>query len=93
MSPFTKIKNIVKQLLLNKYLGGLTKVWPAVFCAVTTRGALIVVTLLLGAAKFATTAGPLGTWYEVPAGLVAATMGVVERVSWADLCKDKLPEA
>lgn len=49
-------------------------------CAVTTIGALTDATLLLGAAKLATTAGPLGTWYVVPPGTLWATTGVVLKV-------------
>lgn len=49
-------------------------------------GALTVVTLLLGAARLATTAGPLGTWYEVPTAL-CATKGVAERAICVGLCK------
>lgn len=55
---------------------------------VTTIEALIAVaTLLLGAAKFATTAGPLGTWY---AG-VCGTTGVVN-VIWVGLWTVILPD-
>lgn len=54
--------------------------------AVTTIGVLTVVTLLLGAARLATTAGPLGTWYEVPIAL-CATKGVAERAICVGLDK------
>lgn len=55
-------------------------------CAVTTIGVLTVVTLLLGAARLATTAGPLGTWYDVPIALWA-TKGVAESAICVGLTK------
>ena len=48
-------------------------------------GPLTAATLLRGAAMFATTAGPRGTWYVVPQETFWATTGVVERVIWAGL--------
>lgn len=62
--------------------------------ALTTIGALIAVpTLLRGAARLATTAGPLGTWYVVPDGIFCATTGkVVARVIWAGLWIVILPD-